>query len=156
MKQHQPSPAQAKAQKQPEQPGLQHVMHPQPITLETESISHHKPPQLLAYKAAGKLQGKFALITGGDSGIGRSVAVLFAKEGAHIAILYLEKEQQDANETKRIIEEEEGKTCLMFKGDVGEEDTCRQICHQLATTFGRIDILVNNAGEVIWPLESFG
>lgn len=97
------------------------------------------------YKAAGKLKGKVAIITGGDSGIGRSVAVLFAREGADVAILYLDQ-HQDAEETKRVVEEQGGK-CLTFAGDVADRDVCRKVIDETLGAFGKLDILVNNAAE---------
>jgi NAD(P)-dependent dehydrogenase (short-subunit alcohol dehydrogenase family) len=97
------------------------------------------------YKAAGKLKGKVAIITGGDSGIGRSVAVLFAREGADVAILYLDQ-HQDAEETKRVVEEQGGK-CLTFAGDVADRDLCRKVIDETLSAFGKLDILVNNAAE---------
>lgn len=97
------------------------------------------------YKAAGKLQDKVAIITGGDSGIGRSVAVLFAREGADVAILYLDQ-HQDAEETKRAVEEH-GRKCLTFAGDVADRDLCRKVIDETLGAFGKLDILVNNAAE---------
>lgn len=97
------------------------------------------------YKAAGKLQGKVAVITGGDSGIGRSVAVLFAREGADVVILYLDQ-YQDADETRRVVEEQ-GRQCLTFAGDVADQDICRKVVDETVAKFGKLDILVNNAAE---------
>ncbi len=97
------------------------------------------------YRAAGKLEGKVALITGGDSGIGRAVAILYAKEGADVAIVYL-SEQQDAEETKRMVEAE-GKRCLTIAGDIGDEQFCQQSVQQTVQELGHLDILVNNAAE---------
>ncbi len=97
------------------------------------------------YKAAGKLLGKRALITGGDSGIGRSVAVYFAKEGADVAIIYL-KEDQDAEETKRHVEAE-GRKCITIAGDIGDESFARSAVEQVVTDLGGLDIVVNNAAE---------
>src|SRR4028119_1413041 len=97
------------------------------------------------YRAAGKLEGKVALITGGDSGIGRSVAILYAKEGADVAIMYL-SEDQDAEETKRLVEAE-GKRCLTIKGDIGDEKFCQQAVQQTVQELGHLDILINNAAE---------
>lgn len=96
------------------------------------------------YKAAGKLKGKIALVTGGDSGIGRSVAYFFAREGADLAISYLKEEQKDAEETKRYIEEE-GRHCLLIPGDLTEPDFCDTLIEKVIETFGKIDILVSNA-----------
>jgi Dehydrogenases with different specificities (related to short-chain alcohol dehydrogenases) len=86
-----------------------------------------------------------AIITGGDSGIGRAVAIAFAKEGADIAVVYLE-EDKDANETRRLVEEE-GHKCLLLRGDVGEEKFCQNAVEQTVKQFGKLDILVNNAAE---------
>lgn len=97
------------------------------------------------YKAAGKLQGKVAIITGGDSGIGRSVAVLFAREGADVAILYLDQ-HQDAEQTRKVVEEH-GRTCLTFAGDVADREVCRKVIDETLAKLGKLDILVNNAAE---------
>ena len=95
------------------------------------------------YKGSDKLEGKVALITGGDSGIGRSVAVLFAREGANIAIAYLE-EHEDAEETKRAVEKE-GRECIALSGDVADPQFCKHAVEQTLAQFGKLDILVNNA-----------
>jgi NAD(P)-dependent dehydrogenase (short-subunit alcohol dehydrogenase family) len=102
-------------------------------------------PEFLApdYCGSGKLAGMAALITGGDSGIGRAVAVLYAREGADIAIVYL-NEDQDAQDTKRYVEAE-GQACLLLRGDVRDTAFCREAAHQAHERFGRLDILVNNA-----------
>ena len=97
------------------------------------------------YKGSDKLQDKVALITGGDSGIGRSTAVLFAREGADVAIVYL-AEDNDAQETKKLVENE-GRRCLTLRGDLGEESFCRQVVDRTVEQFGKLDILVNNAAE---------
>jgi NAD(P)-dependent dehydrogenase (short-subunit alcohol dehydrogenase family) len=97
------------------------------------------------YKGSGKLTGKIALITGGDSGIGRAVAVLFAREGADVAISYLE-EHDDAAETKRQVEEE-GRRCLTLPGDIGNEAWCRELIEKTIAEYGQLDVLVNNAAE---------
>jgi NAD(P)-dependent dehydrogenase (short-subunit alcohol dehydrogenase family) len=97
------------------------------------------------YRGSGKLDGKVALITGGDSGIGRAVAVLFAREGADVAIVYLDVEQVDAEETRRVVEEEEGRRCLLLPGDVKDADFCRDAVEQTVAELGALDILVNNA-----------
>jgi NAD(P)-dependent dehydrogenase (short-subunit alcohol dehydrogenase family) len=97
-----------------------------------------------AYKAAGKLEGKAALITGGDSGIGRAVAFFFAREGADIAIVYLAEEQEDAEETQRAIEGV-GQRCLLIPGDVTDSAFCKSAVDQTRKAYGRFDILVNNA-----------
>jgi NAD(P)-dependent dehydrogenase (short-subunit alcohol dehydrogenase family) len=97
------------------------------------------------YRGSGKLRGKVALITGGDSGIGRAVAIAFAKEGADVAIVYL-NEQQDADETRRLVEQH-GQRCLALAGDIGDEAFCQQVVQQVARELGGLDCLVNNAGE---------
>ena len=96
------------------------------------------------YKGAGKLQDKVALITGGDSGIGRAVAVLYAREGADVAIVYLPEEHEDAQETERAVELE-GRRALLIPGDVRDAEFCRQSVEKTVKEFGRLDILVNNA-----------
>ncbi|HAT32110.1 MAG TPA: short-chain dehydrogenase [Janthinobacterium sp.] len=102
-------------------------------------------PQFLApdYYGSGKLAGLTAVITGGDSGIGRAVAVLYAREGANVAIVYL-NEHADAHATKRCVEAE-GQSCLLLPGDVRDPHFCHDACNRCMATFGRIDILVNNA-----------
>lgn len=100
-----------------------------------------KPQQ----RSAGKLKGKVALISGGDSGIGRATAILFAKEGADVAIIYL-GEHEDAHETRRQVEEE-GRKCLLISGDAGYERFCFQAVERTLSELGRLDILVNNAAE---------
>ena len=97
------------------------------------------------YIGSGKLAGKTAIITGGDSGIGRSVAIYFAKEGANIAISYL-NEDNDATTTKELIEKE-GQKCILLPGDIGDEAFCQNVIAQTIQTFGGLDILVNNAAE---------
>ncbi|MDX2002167.1 MAG: SDR family oxidoreductase [Chitinophagales bacterium] len=114
-------------------PGDQDAMLPEP-----ETISPN-------YKPAGKLAGKTALITGGDSGIGRSVAVHFAKEGADIAIIYL-NEHDDAEKTKKIITKE-GRNCLLIDGDIGDYQFCEKAVRMVQKEMGHIHILVNNAAE---------
>mgnify|MGYP003584331311 CR=1 FL=1 len=102
-------------------------------------------PRFLApdYKGSGKLEGLTALVTGGDSGIGRSVAVLFAREGADVVIVYLD-EHEDAEETKKHIEDE-GRRCVLVAGDVRDAAFCEQAVKKTVQTFGRLDLLVNNA-----------
>jgi NAD(P)-dependent dehydrogenase (short-subunit alcohol dehydrogenase family) len=95
------------------------------------------------YKGSGKLDGKVALITGGDSGIGRSVAILFAREGADVAIAHL-AESEDAKHTKAVIEAE-GRRCLVLKGDVRESGFCREAVTRVVEELGALDVLVNNA-----------
>ena len=97
------------------------------------------------YRGSDKLTGKAALITGGDSGIGRAVAVLYAKEGANVAISYLE-EEKDAQETRRLVEKE-GCQCLLLAGDISNEMACKKIVADTVKSLGRLDILVNNAAE---------
>src|SRR5438270_421878 len=92
-----------------------------------------------------KLEGKVALITGGDSGIGRAVAVAFAQEGADVAIVYL-NEHEDAKETQAMVEAT-GRRCVLISGDVGEEAFCQRAVDQTVKEFGKLDILVNNAAE---------
>lgn len=96
-----------------------------------------------SYKGSGKLKGKKAIITGGDSGIGRAVAIAFAREGADILISYLE-EEEDARETAKYIEEA-GRIAVLVKGDISEEHHCREIVSKAVEEFGEIDILINNA-----------
>lgn len=98
------------------------------------------------YKAAGKLIDKVALITGGDSGIGRAVAILYAKEGANVAITYLPEEEVDAYETKEYIENL-GKSCLLLKGNLLEEKFCIDAVEKTVSQYGTIDILVSNAAH---------
>jgi NAD(P)-dependent dehydrogenase (short-subunit alcohol dehydrogenase family) len=125
--------AQRPPQQQLERPGAEWKMQPRPEAEEP------------ARKASGKLDGKIAFITGGDSGIGRAVAILFAKEGASIAVSYL-NEHRDAKETKRQVEAE-GRECLLFPGDIGNEEFCRKAIRQAAKHFGGLNILINNAAE---------
>src|SRR5689334_1305915 len=119
-------------QQEQQEPGIESQMEPRP--------EYHAPD----YEAADKLHGKTALITGGDSGIGRAVAVLYAREGANVAIVYLAEEQQDAKETKEAVENE-GRECLLIPGDVTEASFCRRAVAQTVRKFGKLDILVNNA-----------
>lgn len=102
-------------------------------------------PQFMApdYRGSGKLEGRVAIITGGDSGIGRAVSVLYAREGADVAILYL-NEHEDANQTKNFVEKE-GRKCLLISGDVRDAAFCQSAVKQVNDQFGHIDILVNNA-----------
>lgn len=95
------------------------------------------------WKGSGKLEGKVAIITGGDSGIGRSVAVLYAREGADIAVIYL-SEHEDAEQT-RLAVADEGKDCLLISGDITDRDFCKKAVAQVVAKFGTVDVLVNNA-----------
>jgi NAD(P)-dependent dehydrogenase (short-subunit alcohol dehydrogenase family) len=115
-----------------EKPGLESKIRPRP---------EYEAP---LYKGSGKLEGKAALITGGDSGIGRAVAVLYAREGADIAIIYLPEEQSDAEETVRAVEAE-GRRALLIPGDVRDSDFCLEAVAQTIKEFGKLDVLVNNA-----------
>ncbi|MDB5105431.1 MAG: oxidoreductase [Fibrobacteres bacterium] len=111
-----------------------------------ESDMSPKPQsQDWSYRGSGKLMGKTALITGGDSGIGRATAVFYAREGADVAIIYLD-EHEDARETGRMVESE-GQRCIALAGDVGDQDFCRKAVEETVKAFGKLDILVNNAAE---------
>jgi NAD(P)-dependent dehydrogenase (short-subunit alcohol dehydrogenase family) len=112
-------------------PGIEAKLHPRPQF------------EAKGYQGSGKLAGKIALITGGDSGIGRAVAVLFAREGADIAIVYLD-EHEDAQETAQHVERE-GQSCLLLPGDVKDFDFCRTAVKETLRVFGSLDVLVNNA-----------
>lgn len=125
------------AQTQEKQPGLESEMEPKPV-------------QPFDYKGSGKLEGRVAVITGGDSGIGRAVAIAYAKEGAHVAVNYLE-EHTDAEETKRLIEAE-GVRCLLLPGDVSKEEVCKGLIEKTISEFGQLNILVNNAA-IQFPTE---
>jgi hypothetical protein len=120
-------------QRQERQPGRQEEMQPQPQS------------SMQDYRGADRLAGKIALISGGDSGIGRAVAVGFAKEGANVAITYLD-EHEDAEETLRLINDA-GRRSLAIAGDLGNSDFSREVVRQVIHGFGRLDILVNNAAE---------
>lgn len=120
-------------QHQDRQPGIEAEMTPKPKAEDKK------------YRGSGKLDGKVALITGGDSGIGRAAAIAFAVEGADISILYL-NEHEDAEETKRKVEEK-GRRCLLIAGDVGYEDFCRESVERTVRELGRLDVVVNNAAE---------
>lgn len=126
-------PTDIPAQAQDQQPGIEQEMTPKPEVIRE------------GYKGSDKLTGKVALITGGDSGIGRSVAVHFAREGADVAIVYKE-ESQDAMDTKAMVEQE-GRQCLLIEGDIRNEQFCHQAVEKAVQTFGKLNILVNNAAE---------
>ncbi|MCA1011836.1 SDR family oxidoreductase [Halobacillus halophilus] len=120
-------------QEQEKQPGVEGQLDPQPLQADED------------YQSGNKLVGKVALITGGDSGIGRSVAIGYAKEGADVAISYLE-EHEDAEYTKKQIEEQ-GRRAILIPGDVGEQSVCKDAVERTVNELGQLDILVNNAAE---------
>lgn len=120
-------------QQQEKQPGHETEMTPRPKAERPEE------------RGSGKLEGKRALITGGDSGIGRAVAVAFAREGADVCIMYL-NEHEDARETERLVKEK-GRRCVVISGDLGDEAFCRQSVEQCVRELGGLDVLVNNAAE---------
>ncbi len=121
------------AQRQKKQPGLEWKMRPRPDAEQT------------GYRPGNKLRDKTVFITGGDSGIGRAIAILFAKEGANVAISYL-NEHRDAKETRRHVEAE-GRECLLFAGDIGDEKFCKKAITETATRLGGLNVLINNAAE---------
>jgi NAD(P)-dependent dehydrogenase (short-subunit alcohol dehydrogenase family) len=120
-------------QHQEQRPGSEEEMTPKPKFDDS------------AHKGSDKLLGKVAIITGGDSGIGRAVAIAFAKEGADVAVMYL-NEHEDAEKTQQLVKEL-GRDCLPIAGDIGDESFCKQAIQQVIDKFGRLDILVNNAAE---------
>ncbi|HEY9298965.1 MAG TPA: SDR family NAD(P)-dependent oxidoreductase, partial [Phormidium sp.] len=120
-------------QHQDQQPGIESEMTPRPKSDDAK------------YQGSGKLRDKVALITGGDSGIGRAVAIFFAKEGADVAIAYL-NEHDDAQEAKRLVEEQ-GRKCITIAGDIGDEKFCQEAVQKTVDELGKLDILVNNAAE---------
>jgi len=127
------------AQKQKKQPGLESKMHPQP-EFDKEQI-----------QGSDRLKGKAAIITGGDSGIGRATAIAFAKEGCRVGIIYY-NEHSDAKQTKRLVEEQ-GVECMLIPGDITDEKFCKSSVTKIFKQFGRLDILVNNAA-VQYPQKS--
>ncbi|WP_336046492.1 SDR family oxidoreductase [Solibacillus ferritrahens] len=118
-----------------------------------ESEMNPLPTQPYDYIGSNKLKGKVAIITGGDSGIGRAVAVAYAKEGANLVINYLEKEQSDAEDTKRIVEKE-GIKAILVEGDIADYETSKKLVQSAIDHFGQINIVVNNAA-VQYPVDSF-
>jgi len=124
-------------------PGLEKNMEPSSETTKLEGKG-----DFVEYLAAGKLKGNKALITGGDSGIGRSVAVLFAREGSDVSIVYLPEEQPDAEDTKKMVEKE-GRECLLIPGDLMDNETCRKAVEKHMEKFGALHVLVNNASKQI-------
>ena len=120
-------------QHQDRQPGDEHAMQPEPEFIRD------------SYRGTGKLKDKVAVITGGDSGIGRAVAAHFAREGADCVIVYLE-EQRDAEDTQALVEAE-GRRCELMQGDVGDSKFCREVVDKTLERFGKLNILVNNAAE---------
>lgn len=120
------------AQSQDHMPGNEHEMHPAP---------DYRP----RHPGVGKLKGKVALVTGGDSGIGRAVSVLFAREGAKLAIAYLE-EDRDAEETRRLVEEE-GSEALLIRGDLGQKEHCESAVAKTMERYGQLDVLIVNAAQ---------
>ena len=128
-----PTPEEIPPQTQEVQPGRESQMMPRP---------EYQAPE---YKGSGKLKGKVALITGGDSGIGRAVAVLFACEGANVAVVYLD-EHGDARKTEELVLAE-GARCLLIAGDVGDVNFCREAVERTVQELGGLNILVNNAAE---------
>lgn len=127
-------------QHQNRQPGIEADMNPLPIYDDGK------------YKGSGKLNGKVAVITGGDSGIGRAVSLYYAKEGANVAIVYYD-EHQDAEQTKALVEGE-GQHCLLISGDISDSSFCQSAIDQAISQFNTIDILVNNAA-VQYPTDDF-
>jgi len=125
-----PKKALRKPQEQ-KRPGVEAKMQPRPVSEES-------------HEGTGKLRNKVAVISGGDSGIGKASAILFAREGADIAILYL-NEHADAEKTRDSIEKEHGRRCILIAGDIGKETFCKNAISKVIKAFGRVDILVNNA-----------
>ena len=129
-----PQPQYPEQDQRDQHPGIEKEMQPKPDYGEE------------TYRGSGKLEGKKAIITGGDSGIGRAVALAFAREGADVLISYLEEEEQDAQETVQVVEEA-GKTVVKMPGDISEEAQCQAIVDKAVEEFGQIDVLVNNAAH---------
>lgn len=120
-------------QEQTQQPGREHKMEPQPKSIDSN------------YTAAGKLAGKVAIITGGDSGIGRAIALAFAKEGAKTVLVYLE-ENKDARDTEQMVTELGG-DCTLLEGDIGDDHFCQEIVTKTLKWYGKVDCVINNAAE---------
>jgi NAD(P)-dependent dehydrogenase (short-subunit alcohol dehydrogenase family) len=131
---------QAGARAQPEPPLAERHLDKPGLEAEMQVKPRFEAP---AYRGSGKLEGMAAIVTGGDSGIGRAVALLYAREGADVAIVYL-SEHEDAQETKRHVEKE-GRRCLLIAGDVKDSNFCRQAVERTVAEFGQLDVLVNNA-----------
>ena len=129
-----PQPQYPEQDQRDQHPGIEKEMQPKPDYGEE------------TYRGSGKLEGKKAIITGGDSGIGRAVALAFAREGADVLISYLEEEEQDAQETVQVVEQA-GKTVVKTPGDISEEAQCQAIVDRAVEEFGQIDVLVNNAAH---------
>src|SRR5262245_13333713 len=136
----------ANASKHPDKPPLRPPQSQDPPGEESEMTPR---PRVIRpdYRGSGKLLGKVALITGGDSGIGRATAVLFAREGADVAIVYLDPDEDADADTTAAMVEHEGRRCLTLRGDLADEKFCTQVVRVVAKHFDRLDILVNNAGE---------
>src|SRR3954453_12611264 len=128
-------------QSEPKPPYPKQKLEKPGIEAEMELQPRWRAPK---YKPAGKLEGKVALVTGGDSGIGRAVAYLYAREGADVAIVHLPEEQEDADEIRRAIEEE-GRRCLDLPGDLTDPKFCRKVVERTVRELGQLDILVSNA-----------
>lgn len=126
-------PKKLPAQHQKDHPGDEYKMEPQPEYIRK------------GYKGSDKLKNKVAIVTGGDSGIGRAISVHFAREGADVVIVYL-NEHTDAEDTKQLVEEE-GRKCLLISGDLGSSKFCKKVVDKTIDEFGKIDVLVNNAAE---------
>jgi NAD(P)-dependent dehydrogenase (short-subunit alcohol dehydrogenase family) len=131
------------AQHQDAQPGLEHKMTPRPVYIRDD------------YRGVDKLKGKVAFITGGDSGIGRAIAVHYAREGADVAIAYHPREEQDAQETKTLVEAE-GRRVLLIPGDLRSMNYIREAVETVLGTFGKLNILVNNAANHVEQKELVG
>src|SRR3954454_8653711 len=131
-----PQPQLAEQDQRDQHPGIESEMQPKPDYGEE------------TYRGSGKLEGKKAIITGGDSGIGRAVALAFAREGADVLIPYLEEEESDAQETAQVIEGA-GRKVVKVPGDISEEAQCQAIVQKAVEEFGQIDVLVNNAAHQV-------